>query len=73
MRKLTEYFGDGSFWRSTARLALPIAIQNLLISSFSMVDTAMVSQLGDNVEVITATEMIDALAENIPHKYAIPE
>ncbi len=48
MRKLTEYFGDGSFWRSTARLALPIAIQNLLISSFSMVDTAMVSQLGDN-------------------------
>ena len=48
MRKLTEYFGDGSFWRSTARLALPIAIQNLLISSFSMVDTAMVSQLGDD-------------------------
>ena len=32
-----------------------------------------VSQLGDNVEVITATEMIDAVSENVPHKYAIPE
>ena len=48
MSKLKELFGDSRFWRSTARLALPIAIQNLLISSFSMVDTAMVSQLGDD-------------------------
>jgi len=28
------------------RLAIPIAVQNLLISSFSLIDTAMVSQLG---------------------------
>ena len=45
--KLSSLFGDRSFWRFSMRLALPIAIQNLLISSFSMVDTAMVSQLGD--------------------------
>ncbi len=31
------------------------------------------SQLGDNVEVITAPQLIDAVSENIPHKYAIPE
>lgn len=45
--KWTNLFGDKPFWRTCLRLALPIAIQNLLISSFSMVDTAMVSQLGD--------------------------
>lgn len=48
MSKLTNLFGDKPFWRFSLRLALPIAIQNLLISSFSMVDTAMVSQLGDD-------------------------
>lgn len=32
-----------------------------------------VSQLGDNVEVITANQMINALSENIPHKNAKPE
>lgn len=45
--KLTKYFGDAEFWRSTLRLALPIAFQNLLMSSFSLVDTLMVGQLGD--------------------------
>lgn len=32
-----------------------------------------VSQLGDNVEVITANQMINALSENVPHKNAKPE
>ena len=45
--KLTKYFGDAPFWRSIAQLALPIALQNLLSSSFSLVDTLMVGQLGD--------------------------
>ena len=44
---LTNYLGDRSFWRVTLRLAIPIALQNLLISSFSLVDTIMVGQLGD--------------------------
>lgn len=38
--------GDKPFWQCCLRLAVPIAIQNLLISSFALVDTAMVSQLG---------------------------
>ena len=45
--KLTEYFGDRAFWRSTVRLALPIAVQNMLASSFALIDTLMVSRLGD--------------------------
>lgn len=44
---LSNYLGDKPFWRVTARLALPIAIQNVLTSSFQLVDTLMVSRLGD--------------------------
>ena len=44
---LKKYFGDRGFWRTALRLAIPIALQNLLISSFSLVDTLMVGQLGD--------------------------
>ena len=44
--KLSHYLGDKPFWRVTARLALPIAFQNVLTSSFQLVDTMMVSRLG---------------------------
>lgn len=45
--KLSKYLGDRGFWRVTASLALPIALQNVLTSSFQLVDTMMVSRLGD--------------------------
>ena len=38
---------DKNFWRAALALALPIAMQNLLTSSFTLVDTIMVGQLGD--------------------------
>lgn len=44
---LSNYLGDRAFWRVTLRLAVPIALQNMLTSSFSLVDTLMVSLLGD--------------------------
>lgn len=44
---LSKYLGDRTFWKVTLRLALPIAFQNMLTSSFSLVDTLMVSMLGD--------------------------
>ena len=44
---ITRYLGDRPFWGQTIRLALPIALQNLLISSFSLVDTVMIGGLGD--------------------------
>lgn len=43
----SKYLGDKPFWRVAIRLALPIAIQNMLTSSFALIDTLMVSQLGD--------------------------
>lgn len=46
-RNVFYYLGDRPFWGVTARLALPIAIQNVLTSSFQLVDTMMVSRLGD--------------------------
>ena len=47
--KLTNYLGDKPFWRVALRLALPVSIQNVLSSSFQLVDTMMVSRLGDVV------------------------
>ena len=47
MNWFRKYFCDAGFWRVALRLAIPIALQNLLISSFSLVDTLMVGQLGD--------------------------
>lgn len=43
---IKQYFGGKSFWKYVMMLALPIAFQNLLTSSFTMVDTLMVGQLG---------------------------
>lgn len=45
--KLTNYLGDKPFWKVTLTLALPIALQNVLTGSFQLIDTLMVSQLGD--------------------------
>jgi len=38
---------DRSFWKTTIPLALPIALQNLMAASFSLIDTFMVARLGD--------------------------
>ena len=40
-------FYDKVFWRALLRLALPIALQNLLTTSLSLIDTLMVGRLGD--------------------------
>ena len=39
---------DGGFYRTALALALPIAMQNLLTSSATLVDTAMVTSLGND-------------------------
>ena len=38
---------DRRFWRSTLTMALPIALQNLLSSSLSIIDNIMIGRLGD--------------------------
>lgn len=44
---LSKYLGDKPFWKSVTTLALPMALQALLSTSFTLVDTVMVGQLGD--------------------------
>ncbi len=46
-KKLPLALGNKSFWSVTLSLAIPIALQNMLNASFSLIDTLMVSQLGD--------------------------
>ena len=38
---------SGSFLRTMLSLAIPVALQNLLFSSFTLVDTLMIGALGD--------------------------
>lgn len=45
--KIKEFFSDKKFYKTLLILALPIIVQNLLMSSLSMVDTMMVGALGD--------------------------
>ena len=44
--KLSRYFGTPAFCRSALLITLPILAQNLLTSSFSLIDTLMISSLG---------------------------
>ena len=46
-KKLPLSLWDKGFWKVTGSLAIPIALQNMLAASFSLVDTLMVSQLGN--------------------------
>ncbi len=44
--RLTTYFGDRHFWKTAILLTLPILAQNLLTTSFALIDTLMISSLG---------------------------
>ncbi len=46
-KKLPLRLRDRTFWTITLSLAIPIALQNMLTASFSLVDTLMVGQLGE--------------------------
>ena len=46
-KKLPLRLGDRTFWRMALSLAIPIALQNMLTASFSLIDTLMVGQLGE--------------------------
>ncbi|HAN20708.1 MAG TPA: MATE family efflux transporter [Clostridiales bacterium] len=45
---LKNMLSDKLFWKSTLLMALPIAFQNLISSSFSFVDLLMIGSLGDD-------------------------
>ncbi len=47
MVTLKAKFGGADFWKPAIRLGFPVALQNLLASSFALVDTLMIGQLGD--------------------------
>lgn len=42
-----KLFNDKGFWKTALKLAVPVALQNMLTSSFTLADTLLVSQLGD--------------------------
>ncbi len=44
---MTKIFGNRDFLQQMMRLALPIALQNVLMAAFALIDTTMVAHLGD--------------------------
>ena len=38
---------SGSFWGTMLSIAIPVTLQNLLFSSFTLIDTLMIGRLGD--------------------------
>lgn len=42
-----HFLNDKRFWKNALKLAFPVAVQNMLVSSFTLVDTLLVSMLGD--------------------------
>ncbi|MCR5228652.1 MAG: MATE family efflux transporter [Solobacterium sp.] len=57
---IRDYIGDSEFYKRTVSIAAPLAVQNLLMSCMSMVDTLMVSWIGMVSAVGTAAQ-IDTL------------
>lgn len=45
--KLISLFSDKKFFKSAVTLALPIALQNLILSSLNLVDNIIIGGLGD--------------------------
>ncbi len=43
---MIKLFNDKSFWKTAVKLSIPVALQNLLTSSFTLADTLLVSSLG---------------------------
>lgn len=43
---MTKLFKDKGFWGTAVKLSVPVALQNLLTSSFTLADTLLVSSLG---------------------------
>jgi len=61
-----KYFGTKEFYKRTAHIAVPLALQNALQSCMSMVDTLMVSWIGMVSAVGTASQ-IDILSSMISY------
>lgn len=43
---MIRLFNDKRFWKNAVKLTVPVALQNLLTSSFTLADTLLVSSLG---------------------------
>ena len=57
MFNMSKYFGDRDFYKQTARIAIPFALQNMLMSGQSMIDTMMVTRIGMVSSVGTAAQV----------------
>lgn len=60
-----KLFKDKEFFKQVLQIALPIAMQNLLVASFALIDTIMVGQIGD--VALSAVGMAGAVVTHYEH------
>ena len=63
-----KYFGPKEFYENTARIAVPLALQSMLQSTMSTIDTLMVSWIGMVSAVGTAAQ-IDVLSGMVSYGF----
>ena len=44
---MANILNNKTFWKNALKIAIPVAVQNMLFSSFSLIDTLFISRLGD--------------------------
>ena len=66
MISMSRYIGDKEFYKKTARIAIPFALMNMLMSGQAMIDTMMVTRIGMVSAVGTAAQ-IDTLCSLISY------
>ena len=54
---LKKYFGDWNFYKRVIFIALPLALQQLLSNAMGIVDSIMVSWIGEVTAVGTASQL----------------
>jgi putative MATE family efflux protein len=59
--RIKKFIGPKVFYQQVLRIALPLAIQNFMVSSMGLIDTIMVSWIGQVSAVGTASRIEDLL------------
>ena len=63
---ISAYIGSKDFYKETASIAVPLALQSALMSCQSMIDTLMVSWI-DKVSAVGTAAQVDTLAMMISY------
>lgn len=69
--RIREYLGDRAFYRNTAVIAIPIALQSLITIGVNLIDNIMLGSLGEiPLSASVFTLSADVAPSEIMHMYS---